>query len=160
EPGSKFAVLINGFFAERIAEMAGRHGATVVRHEKPWGSPFDADEARDFILREQPLVVAFVQAETSTGMFNLAKPICDAAHEAGALVIADCVTSLGAMPALVDDNGIDIAYSCSQKGLGCPSGLAPVTVSPAALERLRARTSPIHSWYLDLRLLESYYWGK
>jgi alanine-glyoxylate transaminase/serine-glyoxylate transaminase/serine-pyruvate transaminase len=103
--------------------------------------------------------VAFVQAETSTGMFNQAKPICDAAREVDALVIADCVTSLGGMPVLVDENGIDIAYSCTQKGLGCPPGLAPITVSPRALERLKARTSPVQSWYLDLLLLDAYYSG-
>jgi alanine-glyoxylate transaminase / serine-glyoxylate transaminase / serine-pyruvate transaminase len=160
EPGQKFALLSNGFFAERIGEMAVRQGASVVRLTKPWGTPYDPEECREFILRERPSIVAFVQAETSTGMFNRAKPICDAAHEAGALTIGDCVTSLGAMPVLVDENGIDIAYSCTQKGLGCPSGLAPVTVGAAALERLRARTSPVHSWYLDLQLLDSFFSGK
>jgi alanine-glyoxylate transaminase/serine-glyoxylate transaminase/serine-pyruvate transaminase len=160
ETGSKFALLTNGFFADRIGEMARRQGAEVVRLAKPWGEPFDPQEARDFIRRERPRVVAFVQAETSTGMYNQAKPICEAAREADALVIADCVTSLGGMPVLVDENGIDIAYSCSQKGLGCPPGLAPLTASPRALERLRARTTQPQSWYLDLLLLESYYFGR
>ena len=159
EPGRKFALLTNGFFADRIGEMARRQGAEVVRLTKNWGEPFDPQEAREFIRREQPQMVAFVQAETSTGMYNQAKPICEAAHEAGALVIADCVTSLGGMPVLVDENGIDIAYSCTQKGLGCPPGLAPMTVSPRALERLKARTTPVQSWYLDLQLLDAYYSG-
>jgi len=159
EAGRKFAVLSNGFFADRIAEMAGRHGANVVKLSKAWGEAFDPQEVREFIRREQPHMVAFVQAETSTGMFNQAKPLCDAAHEAGALTITDCVTSLGGMPVLVDENGIDIAYSCTQKGLGCPPGLAPITVSPRALERLKARTSPPHAWYLDLQLLDGFYTG-
>ena len=159
EPGKKFALLSNGFFADRIGEMARRQGAEVVRLAKGWGEPYDAQEVREFIRREQPRMVAFVQAETSTGMFNQAKPICDAAREVDALVIADCVTSLGGMPVLVDENGIDIAYSCTQKGLGCPPGLAPITVSPRALERLKARTSPVQSWYLDLLLLDAYYSG-
>ena len=159
EPGKKFALLSNGFFADRIGEMARRQGAEVVRLAKGWGEPYDAQEVREFIRREQPRIVAFVQAETSTGMFNQAKPICDAAREVDALVIADCVTSLGGMPVLVDENGIDIAYSCTQKGLGCPPGLAPITVSPRALERLKARTSPVQSWYLDLLLLDAYYYG-
>jgi alanine-glyoxylate transaminase/serine-glyoxylate transaminase/serine-pyruvate transaminase len=159
EPGQKFAVLTNGFFGERIAEMAKRHGADVVRLEKDWGQPFDPQEARDFIRRERPRVAAFVQAETSTGMYNQAKPICETAHEVDALVIADCVTSLAGMPVLVDENGIDIAYSCSQKGLSCPPGLAPVTVSERALERRRARTTSVHAWYLDLLLLETYFEG-
>ena len=159
EPGRKFALLSNGFFGDRIGEMARRHGAEVTRLAKSWGEPFDAQEAREFIRRERPQVVALVQAETSTGMYNQAKPVCEAAHEVDALVIADCVTSLGGMPVLVDENGIDIAYSCTQKGLGCPPGLAPMTISPRALERLRARQTPVQSWYLDLELLDTYYSG-
>ena len=159
EPGRKFALLANGFFADRIGEMARRQGAQVVRLVKEWGQPFDPQEAREFIRREQPHMVALVQAETSTGMYNQARPICEAAHEVGALVIADCVTSLGGMPVLVDENGIDIAYSCTQKGLGCPPGLAPLTVSPRALDRLKGRTAPVQSWYLDLALLDTYYTG-
>ncbi len=157
EPGAKVALLSNGFFADRIAEMARRQGGEIVTLAKPWGEPFDAQEAREFIRRERPRIVAFVQAETSTGMFNYAKPICEAAHEVDALTIADCVTSLGGMPVKVDENGIDIAYSCSQKGLGCPPGLAPITVSPRALDRLKQRKTPVHSWYLDLLLLSAYY---
>jgi alanine-glyoxylate transaminase/serine-glyoxylate transaminase/serine-pyruvate transaminase len=159
EPGTKFAVLANGFFCDRISEMARRQDAQVVRLEKPWGETFDDNEARDFIRRERPQLVAYVQAETSTGAYQDGKAICRAAHEVGALAIADCVTSLGGMPVLVDETGIDIAYSCSQKGLSCPPGLSPITVSPRALERLRARTSTVRSWYLDLRLLETYYNG-
>jgi alanine-glyoxylate transaminase/serine-glyoxylate transaminase/serine-pyruvate transaminase len=159
EPGVKFAVFINGFFCERIAEMARRHGADVVRLERPWGEVFDDQQARDFIRRERPRVVAYVQAETSAGAYQPGKAICEAAHEVDALVIADCVTSLGAMPVLVDGTGIDIAYSCSQKGLSCPPGLAPVTISPRALERLKGRAAP-HTWYLDLQLLDTYYSGR
>jgi alanine-glyoxylate transaminase/serine-glyoxylate transaminase/serine-pyruvate transaminase len=159
EPGRKFALLSNGFFADRMGEIAHRQGAEVVKLSKAWGEPYDFQEVRDFIRREQPHIVGFVQAETSTGMFNQAKPICEAAHEAGALAIADCVTSLGGMPVLVDENGIDIAYSCTQKGLGCPPGLSPMTVSPRALERLKARTAPMQAWYLDLQLLDGFHSG-
>jgi alanine-glyoxylate transaminase/serine-glyoxylate transaminase/serine-pyruvate transaminase len=160
EPGQKFALLTNGFFGDRLGEMARRHRAEVVRLAKDWGQPYDPQEVREFIRRERPQIVAFVQAETSTGMFNQAKPICEAAHEVDALTIADCVTSLGGMPVLVDENGIDIAYSCTQKGLGCPPGLAPMTVSPRALDRLKARTALLDTWYLDLKLLDDYYTGK
>jgi alanine-glyoxylate transaminase/serine-glyoxylate transaminase/serine-pyruvate transaminase len=159
EPGQKFAVLANGFFCDRLTEMGKRHRAEVVRYEKPWGEGFTDAEAQEFITREKPDVVAFVQAETSTGVFTPGKAICDAAHEAGALVIADCVTSLGAMPVEIDANGIDIAYSCTQKGLSAPPGLAPITVSPRALERLRQRKAPIDTWYLDLKLLDEYFEG-
>src|SRR5580693_1887780 len=159
EPGEKFAVLANGYFCDRLSDVARRHGATVVRREKHWGEVFDDQEARDFILGERPRTVAYVQAETSTGAFQPGRAICEAAHEVDALVIADCVTSLGGMPVLVDETGIDIAYSCTQKGLGCPPGLAPMTLSPRALERLRARTAVVHSWYLDLLLLDTFYSG-
>ena len=159
EPGSKFALVTNGFFGDRIGEMARRQGGEVVRLAKDWGQPYDPQEVRDFIRRERPRMVGFVQAETSTGMYNQAGAICEAAHEVDAVTIADCVTSLGGMPVLVDQNGIDIAYSCTQKGLGCPPGLAPMTVSPRALDRLKARKTPVQSWYLDLQLLDSYYSG-
>src|SRR5215469_3887396 len=159
QPGTKFALLSNGFFGDRIGEIARRQGGEVVTLSKPWGEPCDPQEARDFIRREKPQIVAFVQAETSTGMFNHAKPVCEAAHEVNALTIADCVTSLGGMPVNVDENGIDIAYSCSQKGLGYPPGLAPITVGQRALDRLKERKTPVQSWYLDLLLLDSFYRG-
>lgn len=160
EPGSKFAVFANGYFCDRLTEMGRRNGANVVRFEKPWGETFSDSEAHDFIAREKPNVVAFVHAETSTGALQPAKAICDAAHAAGAIVVADTVTSLGAVPVDVDANGIDVAYSCTQKGLSCPSGLAPITVSPRAVERLNARTAPVREWYLDLKLLQEYYDGR
>lgn len=159
EPGSKFLVLANGFFCDRLSEMGRRQGATVVRLEKPWGEVVPQEEAAELIRRERPNVVAYVQAETSTGIYQPAKLICEAAHEVGALVIADCVTSLGAMPVQLDETGVDIAYSCTQKGLSCPPGLAPVTVSPRAMEWLRARKTTPADWYLDLKLLADYYEG-
>jgi alanine-glyoxylate transaminase/serine-glyoxylate transaminase/serine-pyruvate transaminase len=157
EPGTKVAVLANGYFCDRITEMVRRQGGEVVRLEKPWGEVFGDDEASEFIQRERPQVVAYVSAETSTGAFQPGKAICAVAHAVDAVVIADCVTALGAMPINVDETGIDIAYSCTQKGLSCPPGLAPITISPRAWERLKARKSKIQSWYLDLNLLNEYY---
>jgi len=156
EPGTKLALLVSGFFGERIGEMAKRHGAEIVRLEKPWGECFSDDEAVEFIRREKPQVVAFVQAETSTGVFQQSKALCAAAHEVGAIVIADCVTSLGAMPVEVDANGIDVAYSCTQKGLSAPPGLSPITISPRAQERLKERKTVNRSWYFDLTLISDY----
>ncbi len=156
EPGAKVVVFANGYFCDRQTEMARRQGAEVVRFEKPWGEVFGDEEAVEFIHREKPKVVTYVQAETSAGAFQRGDAICKAAHEVGALVIADCVTSLGAMPVEVDKTGIDVAYSCSQKGLSCPPGLAPITVSPRAMEWLRARTTPNRSWYFDIRLISDY----
>ncbi len=159
EAGSKLAVFANGYFCDRIEEMGRRCGAEVVRLEKPWGQCFSDTEAAEFIDRERPQTVAFVHAETSTGVLQNGKAICSAAHDAGAIVIADTVTSLGTTPVKIDETGIDVAYSCSQKGLSCPPGLAPVTVSPRAAERLQARTGPGRCWYLDLKLLAEYYDG-
>ncbi len=156
EPESKVGVFANGYFSDRLTEMAKRHGANVVRFEKPWGETFSDEEARDFIAREKPNVVAYVHAETSTGALQSGKAICAAAHEGGALVIADCVTSLGGLPVEFDRTGIDIAYSCTQKGLSCPPGLSPMAMSPRAMEWLRGRTTPPRSWYLDLKLIRDY----
>ena len=156
EPGMKVGVFANGFFCDRMTEMARRHGADVVRFEKPWGGAFGDTEAAEFIHRERPRVVMYVTAETSTGVFQRGEAICKAAHAVDALVIADCVTSLGAMPVNVDQTGIDIAYSCTQKGLSCPPGLSPITVSPRALEWLNARKTPVRSWYFDIKLISDY----
>ena len=159
EAGTKVAVFSNGFFSNRFIEMCSRQGAEVARLDKPWGEVYSDDEAQEFIDRERPGVVMFVHAETSTGALQPAGAICGAAHDCGALVIADCVTSLGGMPVSIDEHGIDIAYSGTQKCLSAPPGLSPLTVSPAALEALRARSSPCVSWYLDLQLIDEY-WGK
>jgi alanine-glyoxylate transaminase / serine-glyoxylate transaminase / serine-pyruvate transaminase len=156
ESGEKFAIFANGYFCDRISEMGRRQGAQVVRFEKRWGETFADQEAADFIRRERPRLVAFVHAETSTGALQQGDAICSAAHEVGALVIADCVTSLGSMPVDADRTGIDIAYSCTQKGMSCPPGLSPMFLSPRASERLNQRTSPPGSWYLDLKLIQDY----
>jgi alanine-glyoxylate transaminase / serine-glyoxylate transaminase / serine-pyruvate transaminase len=157
EPGSKFGIFSAGYFGDRIAEMGRRHGATVIQWQKPWGSTFGEAEAAELIARDRPDTVAFIHAETSTGALQPAKAICEAAHAIGALVIADTVTSLGANEVAVDANGIDVAYSCTQKGLSCPPGLAPITVSQKAVERLDSRQDPVDVWYLDLKLLREYY---
>lgn len=157
QPGSKFAVFAAGVFADRISTMGQRQRATVVRLEKPWGEVFTAEEAEAFLSREQPDVVAFVQAETSTGAYQSGRAIVPAARKVGALVIADAVTSLGAMPVELDSIGIDVAYSCSQKGLSCPAGLSPISISPAAFEKLEQRKEELFTWYFDLRLLAKYF---
>src|SRR5580692_6651555 len=156
EPGAKFAIFANGYFSDRLTEMAKRQGASVVRFEKGWGETFTEDEATEFIRREKPNVVAYVHAETSTGALQSGRAICAAAHDAGALAIADCVTSLGGVPVEFDRTGIDVAYSCTQKGLSCPPGLSPMAMSARAMEFLRARTTPPRSWYLDLKLIHDY----
>ena len=156
ETGAKFAVFANGYFSDRMTEMARRQGANVVRFEKAWGETYSDEEAAEFIRREKPKVVGYVHAETSTGALQPGHAICKAAHEVGALVIADCVTSLGGLPVEFDKTGMDIAYSCTQKGLSCPPGLSPLAISQRAMDWLRARTSPVRSWYFDLKLIHDY----
>jgi alanine-glyoxylate transaminase / serine-glyoxylate transaminase / serine-pyruvate transaminase len=156
EPGAKFAVFANGYFCDRISEMGKRQGANLVRLEKPWGETFSDQEAVDFIRREKPQVVAFVHAETSTGALQPGRAICSAAHDVDALVIADCVTSLGGIPIEFDQTGIDVAYSCTQKGLSCPPGLAPMCLSKRAMGWLSGRTSAPRSWYFDIKLIHDY----
>jgi alanine-glyoxylate transaminase/serine-glyoxylate transaminase/serine-pyruvate transaminase len=157
EPGSKVGMFANGYFSDRLTDMCRRHGANVVRLEKPWGTVYSEAEAEEFIAREKPQVVAFVNAETSTGAFQPCSAIAKAAAKTGAITIADCVTSLGGMPIGLDEAGIDVAYSGTQKALGCPPGLAPLTVSPRGVEWLRERKTTPVSWYLDLKLLLDYY---
>jgi len=156
-PGSKFAIFAAGHFADRAAIMAARHGAVVAKLEKPWGEVFAQDEADAFIGKERPDVVCFVQAETSTGAYQSGEAIAPVARAAGALVMADTVTSLGAMPVELDKIGVDVTYSCSQKGLSCPSGLSPFSVSPRAWEQLAERQEESRSWYFDLKLMAQYY---
>jgi len=156
EPGSKFAVFANGYFCDRISEMARRQGANVVRREKPWGETFTDGEAADFLRSEKPQAVAYVHAETSTGALQRGQAICKAAHEVKALVIADCVTSLGGVPIEADETGIDVAYSCTQKGLSCPPGLSPIFISKRGMAWLGTRQSSPHSWYFDIKLIHDY----
>lgn len=156
-PGSKVAIFAAGHFADRMTAMAHRQRAIVARLERRWGEVFDANEAARFIERERPQIVAFVQAETSTGAYQSGRAITRAARAADALVIADTVTSLGAMPVELDSVGIDVAFSCSQKGLSCPAGLSPISISPRAWARLEKRPDELFTWYFDLRLLEKYY---
>ena len=157
EPGERLLVCAAGFFGNRLEEVARRHGAEVRKIEKPWGDVFTPEEV-EAALRETPAkVVALVHAETSTGALQPMDGLGEIAHRRGALLVADCVTSLGGVPVLLDEWGIDAAYSGTQKCLGCPPGLAPVSVSARARDAIAARRSPPSSWYLDLELLRKYY---
>lgn len=156
QPGVKTLVFVKGFFGERMWEMSKRQGANVVRVDKAWGQAFTDEEVREAILREKPDVVQYVMAETSTGVYQDGRAMCEAAHEVGAIVISDCVTSFGAMPVNVDATGIDVAFACSQKGLSCPPGLSPITISDRAEKRLRNRKE-CRTWYFDFALLLDYY---
>lgn len=156
EPGDTAIIGVNGVFGERMCEVARRCGADVVRVESPWGRAIDPQRMLD-AQRDQPgaRVLAIVHAETSTGVLNDVAPLAELRHT-DTLLVVDTVTSLGGVPVQVDAWGIDAAYSGTQKCLGVPPGLSPVTFSERAVARLRGRTSPPQSWYLDLGLIADY----
>ena len=159
EPGDTVLVPGNGYFGERMAAMVRRAGGDPVFVDAPWGEPLDSDDVAAAFEHHQPDLFAFVHAETSTGVLQPeVSELTAIAHEHDALVIADCVTSLGGVELRVDEWGIDIAYSGPQKCLSCPPGASPLTLSDAAIERVFDRESPVRSWYLDLTELGGY-WG-
>ena len=158
EPGDPVLICVNGYFGERMCDMAARMGAEVHRLERPWGEAFTPEEI-DAALQKQPAkLVAIVHAETSTGVLQPMEGIGEVVHRHGALLLMDCVTSLGGVPVLVDEWDVDIAYSGTQKALSCPPGLAPITISPRAEEVLKKRKTKVNSWYLDLTMIQRY-WG-
>lgn len=159
EPGESVVVCANGVFGMRMKENVERCGATPIMVEDPWGSPVDPGKLRD-ALKANPSAktVAFVHAETSTGVQSDAAALCAVAREFGALTIVDTVTSLGGIEVNVDAWGADAVYSGTQKCLSCPPGLSPVTFSERAAARVKARRTKVQSWFLDLSLVMGY-WG-
>lgn len=157
EPGDRMLVCVNGVFGTRMADVAQRAGADVRKIERPFGEVFSADELRDAVKDFAPKVVGIVHAETSTGAHQPLEEISRVVHDAGALLLVDCVTSLGGVPVEVDRWGIDAAYSGTQKCLSCPPGLAPVTFSERAVAAMDARKTKVASWYLDLSMVRNYW---
>jgi alanine-glyoxylate transaminase/serine-glyoxylate transaminase/serine-pyruvate transaminase len=157
EPGERAVIGVAGVFGERMCEVARRIGAQVERVEAEPGTALPAEAMADAIARVRPRVVAFVHAETSTGVLQPVEAIAAAAQSAEAFLVLDCVTSLGGLPVTLDAWGVEAAYSGTQKCLSCPPGLSPISFSPRALERVRARRTPVQSWYFDVTLLSAYY---
>ena len=158
EPGDKVVVCINGVFGGRMKDICERVGAEVITIDNEWGTPVDLDELRATLEANSDVTaVAFVHAETSTGVRSDAKSIAEIAKSHGCLVVADCVTSLGGVELLVDDWGLDVVYSGSQKCLSCVPGLSPITFSKQAVDKIKQRKSRVQSWFCDISLLMSYY---
>lgn len=156
EPGDTAIIGVNGVFGERMCEVARRCGAEVLRVEAPWGDPIDPQRLLDAQrLNPRARVVAVVHAETSTGVESEIAPL-SILQETDTLLIVDTVTGLGGVPVNVDEWGIDACYSGTQKCLGVPPGLSPITLSPRAVERIKTRSIPAQSWYLDLGLIGDY----
>ena len=160
EPGDGVVVGINGYFGERIADIATRCGGAVTTVEAEWGTHIPAERIAEAVAKTDTLkLVALVHAETSTGILQPLTDAIEIAHDRGALFLADCVTSLGGQPVDMDARGIDIAYSCTQKCLAAPPGLSPISFSERAVDVIRNRKTPIQSFYLDMTLLENYWHG-
>lgn len=159
EPGDVVLIGVAGYFGNRLVDMAGRYGADVRTMTKPWGQVFSLDEIKDQLNTHRPAILALVNAETSTGARQPLEGVGELCREAGCLLLVDTVTSLGGVPLFLDEWGVDLAYSCSQKGLGCPPGASPLTISPRAMSKIQQRRTKVANWYLDATLLQKY-WGQ
>ena len=159
QPGDKVIVCRNGVFGGRMIENVERCGGKPIVVEDEWGTPVDPNKLEDALKQNRDArLVAFVQAETSTGVASDAKTLVNIAHQYDMLTIVDAVTSLGGSPVRVDEWGIDAIYSASQKCLSCTPGLSPVSLSDRVVEYVKARKDKIHSWFMDMNLLLGY-WG-
>lgn len=158
EPGDVVLIGVAGYFGNRLVDMAGRYGADVRTMTKPWGQVFSLAELRTALETHRPAILALVHAETSTGARQPLEGVGELCREFGTLLLIDTVTSLGGVPIFLDAWGVDLAYSCSQKGLGCSPGASPFTMSPRAMEKLQKRSTKVANWYLDMNLLGKY-WG-
>ncbi len=158
EPGDEVVVCVNGVFGTRMADIVNRIGGRLIRVDAEWGKAIDPEMVRDAARGRRPKVLTVVHAETSTGVCQPLDDLRLIARESGALFLVDMVTSLGGMDVGLDRMGIDAAYSGTQKCISCPPGLSPISFSPAALNVLKGRKTPVASWYLDMSMVSSY-WG-
>lgn len=159
EPGDEALVCVSGVFGNRMSDIVQRCGAKLTRVEAPWGSPVDPDSVKKVLKGCKPKIVAIVHAETSTGVHQPLKEIGALAHEHDALFLVDAVTSLGGTEVYVDEWGIDVIYSGTQKCISAPPGLSPVSFGPRAVKVMDVRKSKVQSWYLDLSMVRKYWSG-
>ena len=158
EPGDPVIVCVHGIFGERMVEIARRCGAVVTRVDADWGEAIRPEQVAQALEQTKAKAVAIVHAETSTGVLQPLREISDIAHDHGALLVVDGVTSLGGVPIGVDELGIDVVYSGTQKCVGAPPSLAPMSFSPAAVQAYQQRSTPVQSFYLDAGQIWRY-WG-
>ena len=158
EPGDRAVIAVNGAFGGRMADMAGRAGATVVTVDHAWGKPVDVAVCETALAEAPTKVFAFVHAETSTGARSDAASLCAIARKHGALSVVDCVTSLGGIVVDVAGWDADVVYSGTQKCLSAPPGLSPIALSKRAQAAISGRKEKVRNWLLDFNLLMAY-WG-
>lgn len=159
EPGDKILVGVNGYFGHRMINMAKRYGGEPIAITKPWGEVFSYEEIKAAIEKHQPKIVGLVHAETSTGAAQPFDGVGELCRKHGAILIADCVTSISGVPLYIDEWGIDASYAGTQKALSCPPGVSPLTFGPRAMEKLMARQTEVANWYLDMKMVASYIGG-
>lgn len=159
EPGDEVLILVNGVFGVRMADVASRLGAQVETLTFDWGTPVVVDDVKEKLRQKSYSIVAVVHAETSTGVCNPVDQIGAIVKGSHALYLVDTVTSLGGMPVLMDSWGADALYSGTQKCISCPPGLAPISFSQRALDKLNHRSSRVPNWYLDLPMIVNYWQG-
>jgi alanine-glyoxylate transaminase/serine-glyoxylate transaminase/serine-pyruvate transaminase len=159
EPGDRMVVCVNGVFGQRMTDVAQRAGAAVTTVERPWGEVFDLNPLREVLQKVRPKVLGIVHAETSTGAWQPVAELGKLCHEFDTLLLLDTVTSLAGVPVELDSWGVDAVYSGTQKCLGCPPGLAPVSFSPRGVEAINRRKTKVQSWYLDMSMVQRY-WGQ
>jgi len=161
EPGRKVLVCVNGVFGTRMVENVRRIGGEAIVVNDDWGTPVDVSKVEEALKADPEIaILAFVHAETSTGVRSDAKALCGLARQYDCLSIVDAVTSLGGIELRVDDWQIDAIYSGTQKCLSCPPGISPISLSPRAVELIKARNTPIQSWFQDLTLVMGYWGGE
>lgn len=160
EPGDRCVVAVNGAFGGRMADMAGRAGATVVTVDHEWGQPVDPARVEAALALAPTKVLAFVHAETSTGARSDAATLCGLARRHGALSVVDCVTSLGGIAVDVAAWDADFVYSGTQKCLSAPPGLSPVAISKRAQAAIAGRKEKVRNWLLDFNLIMAYWGGE
>jgi len=158
EPGDRVLVCVHGYFGDRVRQMAERQGAEITVLEEDWGNPIDPQRVEDALKQGPYKLMTVVHAETSTGVLQPMDDIARLAKEYDTMLLLDTVSSLGGIEIKVDKWGVDVCFSCSQKCIGCPPGLAPITFSDRAVEMVKNRKNAVRSWYLDLSLIEKY-WG-
>ena len=159
EPGDEAVICIHGVFGNRMADIADRCGATVIKVEAEWGTPIQVEDVKKALEGQRPKLLAIVHAETSTGVLQPLEEISKLTKASGALLVVDAVTSYCGTELKVDEWGIDALYSGSQKCLSAPPGLSPVTFSQAAIDVLNNRKTKVQSWFLDLSLVKNYWSG-
>ena len=158
EPGDTAIVCRNGYFGDRLADIAERYGATTIILDFPWGKPVDPQVVSDELKKHSRVkMLGVVHAETSTGVLTPLEEIIGLAHQHHTLVVADAVTSLGSHDVQMDGWDVDVCYSASQKCLGSPPGLAPISIGPRAMDAMKSRKTKVQSFYFDLKDLETYW---